>query len=161
MSLLIKQDLVIEDPWVKVEKIDRQITDYPWFSLLPLTALSSNEQWPLPQTWIGTWFEPQTDLALFSKAVLDLPLLSIDVQDFHDGRAFSLAIKLKRQLNYQGELRITGNFLLDQMAILKDCGIDSFSLPAGSDFEHALYILNNSPLPVFRQSRPSTGAAND
>ena len=145
MNLLIKQGLVLEDPWVKVNTVESPLTDYPWFSLLPLTTLIEHQTWPLPQTWLGAWFETETPASLFTKQILDLPLLSINVQDYSDGRFFSLATTLKRTLHYQGELRIAGNFLLDQMAMLAGCGVDSFSLPAGSDYEHALYILNNSP----------------
>jgi len=143
--MLIKQNLVIEDPWITIDVVDRPVSNYPWFSLLPLLALSSNDQQPLPQTWLGAWFEPQVNLDVFSSQILSLPVLCIHVSDFHDGRAFSLAILLKRQIEYRGELRIAGNFLIDQMAILRDCGVDSFSLPDGSDVEHALFILNNTP----------------
>jgi len=156
MNLLIKQGLVLEDPWVKINKAESPLTDYPWFSLLPLTTLIEHQKWPLPQAWIGAWFETGTPASLFTQHILDLPLLSIDVQDYTDGRFFSLATTLKRTLCYQGELRIAGNFLLDQMAMLTDCGADSFSLPEGSDYEHALYILNNSPRANLHTSTRST-----
>jgi len=150
MKKLIKQSLVLEDPWTKIEENHDNNTHYPWFSLVPLETLVLRDQWPLPQAWIGAWFESNVNPDLFSKNILDLPVLSIEVADYQDGRCFSLAKILKTKLNFQGDLRISGNFLLDQIAMLKACGVDSFLLPDGSDHEHALFILKNSPCSLFR-----------
>lgn len=142
MGMLVEHDV---DPWIRVEDPLENYLDYPWFSLVPLTALQQVKQWPLPQAWIGAWFHVDIDLSLLTRPVLDLPLLNIDMTDFTDGRVFTLAKHLKTRLGYGGQLRVSGKFLLDQMAMLRDCGIDSFSLPKDSDHEHARFILKHTP----------------
>jgi len=81
----------------------------------------------------------------FMQQLLSLPLLNIELVDFNDGRVFSFIRLLRTRYQYKGELRVSGQYLIDQMAMLKACGVDSFSLPDGSDYEHALFILNNTP----------------
>mgnify|MGYP000064086658 CR=1 FL=1 len=145
MAMQIKQGMLIKDPWLKVNQPADKYRDYPWFSIVPLNGLHDKSQWPLPQTWIGAWFGVGTELQQITELILSLPLLNIHVDSFADGRAFSLAKQLSTALGYKGELRVSGNFLLDQMAQFKECGVTSFSLRDDSDFDHAMYILEHSP----------------
>ena len=52
---------------------------------------------------------------------------------FSDGRAYSQAFLLRRRLGYQGELRATGDVLVDQMVQMQRCGFDSAVLRADQD----------------------------
>jgi uncharacterized protein (DUF934 family) len=145
MTMLLKQGLLIKDPWLYLDQPLDDYRDYPWFSIVPLEGLRDKSQWPLAQTWIGAWFGVGTERHQFTEPLLNLPLLNIKVENFADGRVFSLAKELRANLRYEGELRISGNFMLDQMAHLKNCGVSSFSLPDDSDFEYAQFILQHSP----------------
>lgn len=51
----------------------------------------------------------------------------IDLQfpKFTDGRAFSQAFLLRRRLGFTGELRATGDVLIDQLVLMKRTGFDS------------------------------------
>ena len=60
----------------------------------------------------------------------DLNLAGIDRIDlsfpkFTDGRAFSQAYLLRRRLQFKGELRATGDVLIDQLQQMQRCGFDS------------------------------------
>ena len=44
---------------------------------------------------------------------------------FTDGRAFSQAFLLRRRLNFQGEIRATGDVLIDQLVQMQRCGFDA------------------------------------
>lgn len=149
MGMLIKQGLLMNDPWSLIEQPLDNYRDYPWFSIVPLEGLGDKAQWPLAQTWIGAWFGVEIDTQRITPQFLSLPLLNIHIESYSDGRAFSLARQLRSSLKFEGELRLSGNFLLDQMAHLQDCGVNSFSLPDDSDFEHALFILKHSPKRTF------------
>jgi|GEM_PF-6069918 len=81
--------------------------------------------------------------------LLSLPLLNIQIEDFNDGRVFSFIRLLRTRYQYKGELRVSGQYLMDQIAMLKACGVDSFVFSEGSDYEHALFILSNTPENTF------------
>jgi uncharacterized protein (DUF934 family) len=59
----------------------------------------------------------------------------IDLQfpKFTDGRAYSQAFLLRRRLGFQGELRATGDVLVDQLQLLQRSGFDSAVLRADQD----------------------------
>ena len=62
----------------------------------------------------------------------------IDLQfpKFTDGRAFSQAFLLRRRLGFTGEIRATGDVLIDQLLQMQRCGFDAAVLR--SDQNHDL-----------------------
>lgn len=52
---------------------------------------------------------------------------------FSDGRAYSQALLLRRRLGFRGELRATGDVLVDQVVQMQRCGFDSAVLRADQD----------------------------
>jgi uncharacterized protein (DUF934 family) len=52
---------------------------------------------------------------------------------FSDGRAFSQAFLLRRRLGFQGEIRATGDVLVDQLVQMQRTGFDSAVLRADQD----------------------------
>ncbi len=63
----------------------------------------------------------------------------IDLQfpKFSDGRAFSQAFLLRRRLGFKGEIRATGDVLVDQLVQMQRSGFDSAVLRADQDPEVA------------------------
>jgi uncharacterized protein (DUF934 family) len=59
----------------------------------------------------------------------------IDLQfpKFTDGRAYSQAFLLRRRLGFEGELRATGDVLIDQLVQMQRSGFDSAVLRADQD----------------------------
>ncbi|MCB1519391.1 MAG: DUF934 domain-containing protein [Hyphomicrobiaceae bacterium] len=55
-------------------------------------------------------------------------LVVITFPKFTDGRAYSLARRLRDSFGYQGGLRATGDVLLDQIGLMERCGFDSFEI---------------------------------
>ena len=65
-----------------------------------------------------------------------LPLLDrIDLHfpKFTDGRAFSQAFLLRRRLGFRGEIRATGDVLIDQLVQMQRSGFSSAVLKEGVD----------------------------
>lgn len=58
----------------------------------------------------------------------NLDLIVLYQPTFADGRTFSQARHLRQQ-GFTGEIRITGDFGLDQVVYLKRAGVDSFIIP--------------------------------
>ena len=57
-----------------------------------------------------------------------LALVVLHIPAFRDGRAFSAARLLRTRLGYGGEIRLTGHFLLDQIAFFTRVGVDAFDV---------------------------------
>lgn len=67
-----------------------------------------------------------------------LDLTGVDRIDLHfpkftDGRAYSQAFLLRRRLGFQGEIRATGDVLIDQLVQMQRSGFDVAVLRAGLD----------------------------
>ena len=75
--------------------------------------------------------DPRT-LALESVARIDLKF-----PKFTDGRAYSQAYLLRRRLGFKGELRATGDVLVDQLQQMQRCGFDSAVLRADQSLDSA------------------------
>ena len=71
--------------------------------------------------------DPRT-LALEGIARIDLQFPT-----FTDGRAYSQAFMLRRRLNFAGELRATGDVLIDQLVQMQRTGFDVAVLAEGVD----------------------------
>ncbi len=68
----------------------------------------------------------------------DLSLTGVTRIDLHfpkftDGRAYSQAFLLRRRLGFAGELRATGDVLVDQLLQLQRCGFNSAVLRPDQD----------------------------
>jgi uncharacterized protein (DUF934 family) len=88
--------------------------------------------------WLDSSEEPEQladDLAHFAFVALNFPT-------FRDGRAYSSASILRRQLGYAGELRAIGDLRQDQFEQLSRCGFDKLCLADGS-------IIEASEVPQF------------
>ena len=69
-----------------------------------------------------------TDDPLALRDHLDrLRLIRVAFPAFNDGRAYSIARKL-REMGYSGELRATGNVLPDQLQFMLQVGFDAFDI---------------------------------
>ena len=64
---------------------------------------------------------------------------------FTDGRAFSQAFLLRRRREFQGEIRATGDVLVDQLAQMERSGFDSAVLRADQDMAVAQRVLSSYP----------------
>ena len=53
-------------------------------------------------------------------------LVEIDFPRFRDGRGYSSA-RILREAGYTGELKATGDVLVDQLLFMRRCGFDSFA----------------------------------
>ena len=56
------------------------------------------------------------------------PLVALKFDKFADGRAFSYAELLRERHGFNGELRATGDVLLDEIALMQRCGFTSFEV---------------------------------
>ena len=88
---------------------------------------------------LGNDADPR-DLALAGGDRIDL-----NFPKFSDGRAFSQAFLLSRRLGFKGEIRATGDVLVDQLAQMERSGFDVAVLRADQDMAIAERVLAAYP----------------
>jgi uncharacterized protein (DUF934 family) len=77
----------------------------------------------------------QVDLDGVHTVVLHFPV-------FSDGRAFSQAFLLRRRLGFAGEIRATGDVLVDQLLQMQRSGFSQAVLRADQDAAHGRRLLS-------------------
>ncbi|MEM1230990.1 MAG: DUF934 domain-containing protein [Pseudomonadota bacterium] len=96
---------------------------------------------------------------------LDAPSIAIEFSAFNDGRGLSLAVLLREQYGYQGELHATGELIPDMIHYLRRCRFDRVTLPerfTAAEIEaasapHKAYYQGSAsdPEPAFRRTSRS------
>jgi len=71
-------------------------------------------------------------------------LVEVDFPKFRDGRGFSTA-RILREAGYTGEIKATGDVLVDLIFFMRRCGFDSFAPDMAFDPEDAETALNRWP----------------
>ena len=66
-------------------------------------------------------------------AFADVDRIELDFPKFTDGRAFSQAVLLRRRFGFKGDLRATGDVLIDQLVQMARSGFSSAVLAEGVD----------------------------
>ena len=84
---------------------------------------------------LGVRLAIDTDPATLLDDVRHFALVVVEIPNAADGRFFSIAARLREQLRYRGELRVTGDVAPDQLSFMQRCGIDAFELGDGVDVE--------------------------
>lgn len=77
-------------------------------------------------------------LALAAEGALQgVTCIELNFPKFTDGRAYSQAVLLRRRLGFTGELRATGDVLIDQLLLMQRSGFTSAVLATGVNAEAA------------------------
>ena len=71
-------------------------------------------------------------------------LVEVDFPKFRDGRGFSTA-RILREAGYEGELKATGDVLVDLLFFMRRCGFDSFAPDKPIDMDDAEAALARYP----------------
>lgn len=95
---------------------------------------------------VGVLLAPDADPTVLADAAgrIDpqgLAFLAIDFPVYTDGRGYSIAQILRGELGWRGELRATGDVMIDTIYYQARCGFDSFAVKPGHDPQKALDAL--------------------
>jgi uncharacterized protein (DUF934 family) len=85
--------------------------------------------------------EAGDDVRVLLPALDRVRLVEIDFPKFRDGRGFSSA-RILREAGYKGEIKATGDVLLDLLFFMRRCGFDSFAPDVAIDPAEAEAALN-------------------
>ncbi len=88
--------------------------------------------------------EAGDDVRRLLPAIERVRLVEIDFPKFRDGRGFSSA-RILREAGYTGEIKATGDVLVDLIFFMRRCGFDSFAPDKPFDPEDAEAALTRWP----------------
>lgn len=98
---------------------------------------------PLPADALS--WDNTTDPIAQADAVKGASVIALDFPKWTDGRAYSQAVLLRARLRYTGEIRATGEVLIDMLPLLRRCGFDSAQLRADQNEAAAQRALSFFP----------------
>ncbi|MBB1650741.1 MULTISPECIES: DUF934 domain-containing protein [Delftia] len=84
-----------------------------------------------------TIIAPANDADPFTLDLTGVQRIDLHFPKFTDGRAFSQARLLRKRLGFVGEIRATGDVLIDQLVQMQRCGFDVAVLREGVDIADA------------------------
>ncbi|MGE0099787.1 MAG: DUF934 domain-containing protein [Hydrogenophaga sp.] len=74
-----------------------------------------------------------------------IEVVELNFPKFSDGRAFSQAFLLRRRLGFSGQIRATGDVLIDQLVQMQRSGFSQAVLRADQDLSHGRHLLSHYP----------------
>lgn len=124
---LWKNGHFVEDPWQVVGEGEEIPADRP--AIVPLQrwraereALSGrNEPIGLLIPPGARWTDIAADLPRF-------PVIAVTIPKYGDGRAYSIVRLLRERDGYGGEIRAYGQFIIDQVPLMRRVGIDAIAV---------------------------------
>lgn len=138
---IIKDHQIIENTWTFIDD-DHELIEHD----ISVTL----KRWKKDAARILSRQQKQGVRLYPSDAVSDLAsdlekidLVELDFPVFKDGRGFSQARLLRDRFHFQGEIRATGNFMVDQIYYLSKVGVNAFEVKNDQLLDTALAALND------------------
>ncbi len=131
------------DPWHAVGGDDGplvSITPQPYLLLSLADWHRARDHWPNTMP-VGVRFANDGDVETLADDLPRLALVALEFPKWTDGRAYSQARLLRSRLRFRGEIRATGEVLVDMLPLLARTGFDAVVLRADQrqdDAERAL-----------------------
>ncbi|HYD25872.1 MAG TPA: DUF934 domain-containing protein [Croceibacterium sp.] len=88
--------------------------------------------------------EAGDDVRRLAPALDRIRLIEVDFPKFRDGRGFSSA-RVLREMGYTGEIKATGDVLVDLVFFMRRCGFDSFAPDVAFNHEDVQAALTRYP----------------
>jgi uncharacterized protein (DUF934 family) len=99
---------------------------------------------------IGVALEPDEPVEELVSDLDRVSMVALSFPAFTDGRAYSAARLLRERHGFEGELRATGDILLDQIPFMLRCGFTSFAISHGPT-RRALADGHLPEVPIYMQ----------
>lgn len=136
-----------QDPWHTVAGDDGPmvtITPAPHRLLTQLQWNSIRAQWPEGMP-VGVIVANDVDIEDLAADLPRIALVALQFPKWVDGRAYSQAHVLRTRLRYEGEVRATGEVLIDMLLLMKRTGFSTVVLRADQSMEAAERALEFFP----------------
>jgi uncharacterized protein (DUF934 family) len=164
-----------QDPWHLAAGEDGPL-HHP--SLADRLLLNLKQWYALREHWtaqttegrrIGLQLDNEADVEALRHDLPRLALITLAFPKWTDGRAYTQARLLRARLGFQGEVRATGEVLVDMLPLLQRTGFDAVQLRADQRLESAQRALGffaahyqgdaQGARPVFRRAEVAADLA--
>lgn len=101
-------------------------------AILPLERFLAERDALAPRNApLGVIVAPGQSLDELAPHLTRVMLVALPFPKFSDGRSMSTARLLRERHGFGGEIRATGDVLIDQMPLMRRCGVDAFEVDGG------------------------------
>ncbi len=142
MPQLVKDNQIVENDGWHIADEGQAIDANAAKTFISLEAYLSASPEALPSP-IGVHLKSDEDVESIAPHLGDIDKVAFQVDNFMDGRTFSQARILREQLGYQGDIRVVGEFIPDQLFFLKRCGFNEFAFTGNADLDLVKESLNS------------------
>ncbi|MBC7994221.1 MAG: DUF934 domain-containing protein [Rhizobacter sp.] len=135
------------DPWHTIHGEDGPmvtLTPAPYSLLTRMQWNSVRNHWPAGMP-VGVLFPNDADIEELVDDLPRLALVSLHFPKWVDGRAYSQAHLLRARYRYTGEVRATGEVLVDMVTLLQRTGFDAVAMRADQSLDAAERALRFFP----------------
>lgn len=130
MPVLVKNLVVVSDPWTLVDSQDAADTVPGERQILPFDSWTgrahSTDGAHVRFPGAGFWVDGDVDAELVREHLAGASLVAVKFPAFVDGRGLSLGVMLRSRYGFTGELRAFGDILPDLAQYLHRSGFDAF-----------------------------------
>lgn len=140
--MLIKNNDLVNDEWTVLRLHEGEAADSVTVPvgkfIVPLPVWNCQHEALQGRKELGLW------LASFERAedipddIHRFPVIGVDFHKYTDGRGYTLAYRLRKQMGFRGELCAMGDVLQDQLFYMKRVGFDAFAVRADKDAAAAM-----------------------
>ena len=124
---LLKDGRLVEDPWRVIDDASPLPASEP--AIVSFARFQAERDALLARSApLGVTLRNTDAIDALAGAVDRLELIALEFPKFSDGRAYSQARGLRERLGFAGELRVTGDVLIDQALFMRRCGFDAFEI---------------------------------
>ena len=138
---IIKDQQIVNDGWTHVADDDPV---YSGNITVSPQRWQTNRQQLLNHTGeLGLRLSTEDRLEDIASDLSHFSLMELNFKVFADGRCFSQAWLLRNRFHFEGEIRVTGQFMRDQIYYLQRVGVNSFKLENNTDLTGMLSTLKD------------------
>lgn len=137
---LIKNKAVTQDSWTFIAD-DAALNDD--FNIVSLARWSQERDALSQLKNLGLRLESDVIIEEIVADLSHFSLIELFIPVFTDGRAFTHARLLRSRYGFAGDIRVNGDFMLDQIFYLNRVGISSYVLDEKDDAEKAIAVMDD------------------
>lgn len=124
---LLKDGRLVEDPWRVIDDAAPLPASEP--AIVSFARFQAERDVLLARgAPLGVKLRNTDAVDALAGAIDRLELIALEFPKFSDGRAYSQARSLRERLGFVGELRATGDVLIDQALFMRRCGFDAYEI---------------------------------
>jgi len=135
---LIKNKVITQDNWEFIADDAILNSDY---NIVSLARWNQERESLAKQSNLGLKLESDVIIEDIIEDLSHFSLIELAIPVFTDGRAYTHSRLLRSRYNFTGDIRVSGDFMLDQIFYLNRVGISSFVLNDQDSAEKAIAVM--------------------